>query len=1114
MERPAAPTLMNLAGMPGMGGDPHLQPGNHLRLSHHPMLGLPVGPIVLQRANAKGLPDDFALRRDAVFLDDQDRVLTLPVTVAKGHTVRVVIPQGPDATCIWVGLMTAAPQKPDPERPDPEPQRPVFTRPIRPVIVPDLQAVLRPLNRDRIAALLAGRDLTAATGDGSLVMRAFGNAMGGPLAVLAERHAAPYAAAAPGIVELALTGEGTVIGLGWLAAQDLGRFNWDTIDLMHLPRDNGLRYLSVTGANARAEDQVARQAPRRRPLHEISAPTPPAAAPTWTTTEEKSRVLTLGGPLHDDLQALIDGPEPPLTASQDLTVTDASGRPLAREPSDVSTLTVGHLFRVLQAGLDPGVAGWLGFKALDDALASEGLSFYRAVAFFRHPLSIGATRDQIGASTVQSDLMRLDATDRGLDEKTVFLTIQKLAGNLLAAEGRTVTGQLEPARDYLRLAAFAVVDRTAPPRPPQPPRMLAPEHVAWMPEPPPTARREIACPVHGILPAATLAFHRTQPQGGTTRLLNPAAGSGWHRPLVLGLPGSDDGVPLIQIPRRQGSLADRNAGPDAARYHLAQQDRFGRWSAPSARDAAAGVRPAPPIPLLHGSYLPPDRDEADSKGGTLRLFVPLPEANSLAPASLPLTGVTLRFRHHPDSDPLAQLALPDVTVPIGAARDYGPARRPGDPPPPRALPAVVTGPVLARTERRRMIVTAVWNIAGGAPSDPSLPLRLAMTDPRPPDQMTIPETLLYSPRPDATGLAWVEREWTVTPGSPVDHAVYYTDEVRLVSWLAANGRDALARQIRDQPDRLQRAIMLRAEQARFPDHLFERLTGVIDDPAPGRRRFRHAVSGSSRVLNAYRIATEAAQSGARPDLSGLDMVFYAVPNSDPPPRPSVTVRMVAPDAGDQGAPLVAEVSVTVEPGVTPARTLRLHRTRGGPVDPLSAPVVAMLPVPVPVAGQPRQTVVFRDIGTALIAPDARLSPYAPYRWFAMAQGAPEAGSTVPGMFSAPSDPAGLNATPPAIEDAPRLIGMTGPAVPGGRQDLVLTVGHRLGLLPTAQGRWSWQMLRAAPGAEFAVMAQGQVLTDPLSIADTDAFTPLATRFRLRLTDPLGRIAPVLEVTVT
>ncbi|MFN3278743.1 MAG: hypothetical protein ACK41Y_10140 [Paracoccus hibiscisoli] len=1146
MTQPVSPVLLNLSGMPGHAGDPHLRPGNHLRVAHHPLLGLPVGPMVLQRANLDRLPEGFAPRRDAVFLDQDDQVLTLPIRLTKGRAVRALIPQTGTVTCIWVGIavLPPAPEKPREKPRDDAPRQPM----IAPISVttalnrlPGSVAMLRDgpmirlrdataggllrpdpaaplLDRDRLAALLGAREDAdakaepASTG-GPIRMRAYGGSIGGDPALLAERRAAPYAAAAPGIAQLTLTGDGTVTELSWLAAQDLDGFRWDTIDLLHLPRLSGMRYLSVTDAPARAADKVAAQAPRRTPLHEVPAPLSPASAPPFATIRERDRVRRLGDPLLADLGALIDGPQPPLQAAAQHPLTDATDRRLSDDPGDDSSVSLGHLAQVLQSTLDPGVAAWLGYKGMDGARQGvRGLDLYRVVAFFRHPRSLGAKDEDLRDSGLDFVLPNLPRGTADLDPDRVFNTLSKLAGYLLQAERRSLQGRLEPGGDYLMLEAVAAVDRGAPPLPPPPVEMLEPLHRAWMPAPPPAALREVECLLRGVLPGATLAFHRQQPLTGPVRLLNPrVAGSDWHRPMVLGLPGVDDGLIPADTPAHQGRIADRRADAGAARYSVAQQDRFGRWSEPASADAAPGKRPLPPVPVVQGSYVPPDRTDAAVSGGVLHLFVPLPEPDSLAPASHPLRHVTLHVSHHGVDDPTDSIDMPPVVVPVANAQDYGPPP-PGSDPRPRALPAQIRGPVLAPTERRRAVIEAVWHDIGGQESPRSAPLRLAMTDPRPPLQMPVVDVLLYSARPDATGLAWIERRWTAPPRT--HHAVFYTDEVRLVSWLAENGRQALAAQIQAEDDRAARAGLLRGVQHLFPDRLFERLADVIDDPAPGQRRFRHAVSGASRVLNAYRIATEDPDSGARPDLSALDMVFYGVPNSDPPPRPAVSVRMVPPGPGDRGAALVAEVTVTLEPGVTPPHRLRLHRTRGGPVDPLSAPLVAVQTLPASDPDQPRRSVVFRDIGTATIAPDARLSPYAGYRWFALAQGAPESGSSVPGMFSAPSDPAGLNAVPVSIDDAPTVT-LTGTAVPGGRQGVMLEIDHRLGLAPTAMGRWRWQVLRSEPGQPATLLSEGAVVTLPLRIQETapDGFAPLSTTYRVVLTDPLGRNAPPAEVTV-
>jgi hypothetical protein len=354
----------------------------------------------------------------------------------------------------------------------------------------------------------------------------------------------------------------------------------------------------------------------------------------------------------------------------------------------------------------------------------------------------------------------------------------------------------------------------------------------------------------------------------------------------------------------------------------------------------------------------------------------------------------------------------------------------------------------------------------------------------------------------------------VPAGAPPTYAAYYTDEVRLLAWLKAEGRVAEVADIATTVDRAARAGKFRAIQGDFPDHLFERLPQAIDAPVAGRRRLRHALSGSSRVLNAYKIAVEAAASGARPDLSNLDMVLYGVPNADPPPRPSVTVKPVEPTAGEPL--LVAEVTVTLEAGVTRGVRARIYRTRGGPTDPLHAPLIATVALSAPDPETGRQTATLRDAGAATIAPGARLSAFSKYQWFAEVQGAPESGSSVPGLWSRPSDPVSLATIPLTGPAAAVFDGFEGTPAPGGHQDVRLKLSHPLGLQPTPIGAWQVEVLRAAPGEGWSRMIADDIRETPVVLADSTpgGFTPLATQYRITLFDPVGRPSPSIDVATS
>lgn len=1100
------PTLLNLAGLPGATSEPHIQPGNHLRVTHHPVLGLPVAPFILQRARLTDrLPDNFGPRRDIVFRDAQNRVLSLPITVQKGDEIRATIVQGASLSCIWVG-MTSRSIDLSLREPIPVP-RPIsipLSLPRRPDLdkLPRIDPrVLRNLLTDRLDPQ---RDAVSEAGD--LRMRAYGPSVGQGPALVGERRVAPYTVGAPQIVELVVTGRGIITDMAWIAAQDVAEFNWETIDILNLPSKAGARYLSVTDARERSESKLRVQAPKRRPLQETLGAIVPGTAPNFTPTEESDRVHALADPLDGDLDVLINGPDLPLQAAEIITITDAVGNLLASGPGEDSSITILHLSRVLQATLDPGVAGWLGYKVLDQQLgAIEGLSLYRVIGFFRNPLAIGAQPEQL----LGLPLNAIPQGDRQMTESAVFRTVIKLASHVLEIEGRQLLGELEAASDYMMMAAVAAVDGRAIPEPPSSPQMLTPEHISWLPAVPPAALREVECPVKGVLIGATLAAEREQPTTSFASLNRKAGNGPWHIPLTLGLTTVNDGLLLIGQDGRQGFIADRSVGPDAARHHIAQQDRFGRWSGFAQRDAAPGPRPKPPRPVVQGSYRQPALADATTSGGTFLLRVLLPEVASLAPGSFPLSHVRLSFRHHNTDTPAVEAMLPNLDA--GVATAIVIETPPVGEAPHRAVPVTLTGPILQPVERRRMVITTVWIDTAGQQSVVSESLRLLMTDPRPPAQIPIPDILLYSSRPDATGLAWVERYWPAPTTNPPNYAVYYTDEIRLLSWLTSEGRTTEATEIAALTNRAARAGRFRAIQSDFPDFLFERLPGAVDDSAAGSRRFRHALSGASRILNAYKIAVEAPASGARPDLSGLDMVFYGIPNSDPPPRPRISVRLVRPLAGEPE--LVAEVTVTQETGVTRGEMVRIYRTRGGLTDPLQAPLITTLPLPTPDEQTGRQVLIFRDVGAAQIAPSARLSAFTRYQWLAEVQGAPESGSTVPGLWSRPSDPIGLVAVPLTAPATPSFDGFGGTAVTGGTQDLTLAFSHSLDLRPTTSGSWRLEIMRAPPGEPWSLMSVNEIREIPILVPDPspDGFTTLATRFRVTLFDPLGRSAPALEL---
>ena len=79
-----SPTLFNAHALPADPADTHLQPGIHLRVDAHPLLGLPVAPYIVWRAVLRDARQ-IKLRDDVVFVDSRGRVLTAPFTLTPGQ---------------------------------------------------------------------------------------------------------------------------------------------------------------------------------------------------------------------------------------------------------------------------------------------------------------------------------------------------------------------------------------------------------------------------------------------------------------------------------------------------------------------------------------------------------------------------------------------------------------------------------------------------------------------------------------------------------------------------------------------------------------------------------------------------------------------------------------------------------------------------------------------------------------------------------------------------------------------------------------------------------------------------------------------------------------------
>ncbi len=1081
MQHHVNPLLMNAHALPVDIREAHAQAGNHLRVSTHPLLGLPVTPFVVYRA----VPDSRKIlvkRKVASYIDDVTGLpLSPPFNMQSGQSVSVYLALRQNEQCLWANLIANAEK--DGSRDD---GRPVIIRP-------------RDDRDGQGAAFHVDAFMASTTGRGP--------------AIIGRRSEVPFTFSAPNIVQLRVHGAGTVFGIEWIEAHDTQRLEYEPYTVMCLPHEGGARYLPIQTPIALAAAHVSAQAPKRLPLQEAPGIPAPGAAPIATILQELQRVASFSGKLEEDLKALIDDTSvPQLEQTVTEHVTDADGKVLLDDKGNpAGSSTTRRLQRVLGALADPGTATGFGYKMRDDTFVEieDRIVFYRVYGFFED-VGAGAS-DDVGVEPVQqivdAAMGLVPPTDRNLEGGLVFKRYATLVKKL--SIGKPVGPLKDPIpgkpRSFVMLQTHAIADRQAPLEQPDPVTIRKTLHRTWLPGPPPDARREVEIQLADVRVAGLLAAARRAPAGsGVVEGLNRKNDKGFHLPIVLATNIDDETGDPVGEPGT-GFIADRQAAASAIDYAVAQQDRFGRWSEWTSKTASAGLRPKPPRPVVQAYYRQPDIAEAASKGGRVTVFVAVPDAVDLAPGSLELSHARVFI-----NDPLAPLQQHDLAEAdkIAVPGQSGSFR----------VELRIEGPVLALLEQRRLTINARWFDTANRQSVLSENIRLNLVDPRPPLQLSVPPFLLYSARPDVTGLAWVEHRWNAQPG--VNHAIYYCDENRLRVHLEQENQAALLAQIDAASDAAVRAGVYRDNAGVFPDYLFERLDDVMADFPGNEVGFRHGVSGSLRVLSVYKIAAESA-SGSKPDLRDLPIILYGVPNSDPPQQPTLKVRPVEPLSGESD--YVVEATITVLAGVTPASTWRLRRTRTGTQRLSNMPIVATGSIGAPDADTGRQSASYRDDGKVLIAPTAQLTPWTRYTYRVEVQGAPESGSSppVPGRWSVASEPVSVVLIPDSPPGTPALVNLSGTAVAGGMRNVSLTLTHPQRLSGGISGFYTVRVDRRLPGGVLETLGTHDIVQpdEPLRFSGVPDSTsgevvPLGTLYIVILSDPLGRSAAPLNATLS
>jgi len=1066
-----APTWALTAAALDAHGDPHLQPGVHLRVLPGACLGLSVAPMLVDRI-AMGSGKRIELAEDVLWTDFRGEALTVPFDLAPASPATAWLPSEPGNPVIYaeVLLEDAPPARiAFPHRSGRSPvgdldllrageagARPPGRRPPFPLPAPLPFPFPRPPRRSvprsgvRVDALVSGSQ--------------------GP-SVVATADREPYQVCATGMDRVQVTGAGSILGIRLLRARQVherpGQEAWR---YLALPIEHGERFQGLTDAWDRAEDRVLRGAAQLLGLHDDPDATHPASCDPVGPWDEMERVKLLW---NERLEAMVRSVVDDLSASpQDLLMAAES---LTGTSVATATAQLPPLAGILQGAVDPGVGRLLGLVEHDDSppgSPGEIVVYVVRGAWTSHAKSIGWLEP----------LLMLGGPD---DPGDFPLPLPGLVKE--EREGSFV--------DLWTMAAVVVgLPAAAVPRP----AVGVAQDLGWVPEVPPAARRHIALPLSGLVPAAAVALARETPGvvGLNTRLPEVYGAGVPDRavPIVPGVLAETGAAPAASGPG-QGEVHDRFTPQDATDYRVAQSDWFGRWSPWAHASVGAGLRPPVPVPVIEASFVEP---ATPGSAGTLEVRCLQPRDPDLAPGAYPLTTLSVSAMVGGASPATGSAAAVRGAAPSGV--DAAP------------LIVALTVPPLAPAERRDLVATAHWIDAGGRTSAPSPPARAQAVDPRAPAPLVLPNTLEYAARPDALGRSRVRVSWTANANTA--YRVYFSDETTLrqrLSALVAAGRPGAASAVAalgattTAPDR---AAVFRSNTTLFDKTCFELLTRTpLLATASGPLSHDHEVSGSLGVLIFFKVVPVSVlaispmlELGGESAFDSAVLLPRGVPNSPAPPAPVLTA---SPDPTD---PLKVRLSVDVPAGQTAPVALRLRRSRVSAADPLSMPVVAS-------ATPGSWPAVVVDAGATPWHGSLRFAPWSTYTWRAEVQGGPEPGSAVPGLWSGASAPVSWKVVPPApVAVTPGTAAMTA----GG---ISVRFTSTDSLDAGAEGTYVLDVYRVTPsGSAVASSAVGSYPAGAKRqpdgsyvVEDTTPSVPTGTSYLVEVSDPLGRRSPRVTV---
>ncbi len=907
--------------------------------------------------------------------------------------------------------------------------------------------------------------------------------------VVAARSGDPWDVAASQLHALRITGKGTVHGVEWISAREVLRdVKTQLWREMGLPIRSAQRYRGAADASAQAQARVRRGAPARMGRHDQPAAEALSDLDPATENNELARVLMTFGATLPPLQTMLDGPLPPEQAVQEYAGIETGGA--TDEVASVAAMSV-----VMAAMIDPGQARWLGFADRDEAPGGDPgdvIAYVIDGVFAVDPAAVGPAAALLQRHLIESDAR---ATLGAWDLPPV------------SVDGR----QHVPVRCVACVTVGAPFDR---PPAPTATAVLRPFFATPPGVPADQAEREVELALSARNPTGMMMLARVD--GGAVDGLNdrlPQAAP-WppHIPpggRALALTAERD--PAVRQ-TGQGLLRDRSAPNRPLDYRLAQTDWFGRWSDVATVHADPLPPPPPPAPQLMTEVVPPAVPQPVPDGplaGSIRVWVPVPPADSLAPGSEALAHLVLDGDHGVHQE-----------VPVNGAQD--------------TLEFTIPGLALPRCGAGQVVLQARWRTVRTT-LGPATEKTVALVDPRPPEPVVLPITLAYTQRPDAHGLALLPIDVGVG-GAGLRYRVYAADETRLVAMAAdAAGSDAglaafVAAHSAAGRDLLARAQACRDHGHRFPPTWFRLVSAGPLAAVGGRLRFAHRVSGALRTLTLVKVVAESLQ-GVAADFGASGVAPFAVPAIGAPPPPLLEVPPAAapvlPAAAD-GSPGPAGPAGAwrlrvraVRGAVAPVRW-RLRRSRISALDPDQMPIVATGSVPELPAEGPAEFDIF-DTGALPGVPGAGLRPWTRYAWRVEVQAGPAPGTgarhpvtgdrlpetpeLLPGAWSPPSGPAAALVMPPGPPPVPVPVAVQ-------PQPLGVRLSWRCALPGGgSMGVYRFAVLRQLPGQPAEQVAlldaegagpEGVIDATGLAFWRSPGQPPSGTRWRVVAVDPAGR----------